>query len=101
MYIYIYRLWIRKGIIYVGMTTQPSRRIKDHKNGKGSIHTIGQIIENHDILWKGPVKNKYHGMLIENSYARRMKEQYSCYKVLGGELTPSYKKRVIKKAFKK
>lgn len=92
---------MNKGTMYVGMTTNIIRRIKDHKKGIESIHTMGREIHQSEILWHGNVTNKYHAMLLENAYAKRMKQKYTCYKVYGGELSPRFKKIIIKKAFAK
>lgn len=92
---------MNKGNMYVGMTTNLNRRIKDHKKGIGSIHTMGREIHDHQILWHGNVNNKYHAMLIENTWANQIKEEYPLYKISGGELSPRFKKIIIKKAFAK
>ena len=99
MYFCIYKLYLVPNLIYVGMTTNFRRRLRDHKAGRGSIYTIGRIIHDHGILWQGNVNNKYHAMLIENAQARRQAQQNPGYQVVGGELTARYKKIVIRKAF--
>lgn len=97
----IYVLELDNDDRYIGMTTNTIRRLRDHKRGIGSIHTMGRQILGMTILWKGPVINKYHAMLIENRFAHRWRQQHKTGKVFGGELSPRYKKMVISKAIKR
>lgn len=92
-------LWLDTGDVYIGMTTNPVRRLMDHKKGVGSIHTKDVGITSMRILWNGAVKNKYQALLIENGHARRWKQKLPNNNVHGGELSKRYKKICIKKAF--
>lgn len=39
---YLYIAQARTGLYYVGITTDPARRIQDHNRGKGSRMALGQ-----------------------------------------------------------
>lgn len=99
MTIFIYLLWLANDDLYVGMTNNPTRRLKDHKEGIGSIWTKGVDIIGVEILWSGEVKNRYQAMLIENKQATNIKNKYFYKRVHGGTLSSKYKKIVTKRAF--
>lgn len=101
MYVYVYSLTLENGELYVGQTNNPKRRLRDHKRGIASIHTVGRGILRMDIIWNGEVSNKYQAMLIENTQANKLRLEKGDKMVHGGDLSPKYKKQVVKKAFVK
>ncbi len=101
MKIWVYLLTLNDDSLYVGVTTNMVRRLKDHQAGIGSIFTKGRVVMEWEILCSTDVDNKYQALLLENKQAEDLRKQFPFKKISGGTLSKKYKKIVIRKAFKK
>lgn len=98
MKIYVYLLWLDDDTMYIGMTNKFKRRIEDHRKGAGSIWTRGREIVTSEILWQGELINRWQALLVENTWAEKMRKKYFEKTVRGGYLSGRYKKIVLRRA---
>ena len=99
IHIFVYQLTLDDRSRYIGMTTNPEKRFKEHAAGYGSIHTRNKKILKKEILYQGPVANRWHARILENKIADTLRADHPGECIRGGELSDRFRIIVYKRAF--
>ena len=90
---YVYALKLQCGFIYVGLTYNVDKRVREHYEGKGSVFTSRfKPVGIHSVLPLGKV-SAAEASAAENIYTIELILKYSQNKIRGGGYAAMYRKK--------
>lgn len=89
---YLYAIRLQNGFIYVGLTINVDRRIREHFEGKGAVFTRKfKPVAIHSVIQLGKV-TKAEAAAAENIFTIELILKYSQNRVRGGGYAAEYRK---------
>ena len=95
-FIYLYILTLQNGKYYVGITSNPKERFKEHRNGKSTYFVKNNlpIISIEQKLLRTTDRRKAE--MIETKKACKLMQKYGIENVAGGYLAGDYHDKILK-----
>ena len=90
MKMFLYRIELADGCWYVGSTTDPKRRMREHEKGKSKaaawtkLHKPLSPIEDHFEYWEIPFVTKFQVEQMEDDFTIALQKKHGLNKVRGG-----------------